>query len=240
MRRHAWAALAAVLFGPALAGAQQNLFNVPSADVTPKGALFFQQQFNVNKYIQSSTTIDYGLGRGYEVGLNVVGLPLYDPTLGPHPTTSGRQQPDILANGLKVFTISERARVGLGTQIGETAPLFTSTVQLTNFTYAVGAYELARERGTLFGGAFYSNQAYRGGGKPFGVLVGCDIPVVEDKLHFVADYISGITDLSVAVVGFVYYPNKHLQFSAGAQLASPGSRNPYGAVFEITYVPGKD
>ena len=198
------------LLGPSIAGAQQNLFNVPSAEITPKGGLFFQQQFNVNKYIQSSTTIDYGLGRGYEVGLNVIGLPLYDPTLGPNPSTVGRQQPDILVNGLKVFTISERARVGVGTQLGETAPLFTSSVQLANFTYGVGAFDLPHERGTLYGGAFYANSAYRGGGHPFGVLIGCDIPLIENKVHFMADYISGVTDLSVAVVGFRILSNPKL------------------------------
>ena len=241
MRQTAWAVMLAVLLGPAVAHAQQNLFNVPSAEITPKGALFFQQQLNVNKLTQTSTTIDYGFGNGYEAGLNIITVPLYDPYLGRAPSTSGQQQPDILLNGLKVFTMSERTRLGIGTQIGETAPLFQSQVQLANFTYSVGAFDLPAERGTIYAGGYFASKAYRGPGEPFGFLLGCDIPVVEKKVHFIADFVSGRSDLSVGVIGFVYYiPNTNWQVSAGAQLAAPRSQNPYGAVFELTYAPRGD
>ncbi len=64
-----WLAAVLLLGGFAAdSSAQQNLFNVPSAEITPKNALFFQQQTNFNRTIQSNTTISYGFGNGFEGG----------------------------------------------------------------------------------------------------------------------------------------------------------------------------
>ncbi len=240
MRSAFWVALAVVTL-PAVASAQQNLFNVPSGEVTPAYKLFYQQQTNfTGGSIQPNTTLDFGLGHGLEVGLNVFNVPLYAPNLGENPDPRGIQQPDVLFNALKSFTISERFRVAVGTQFGETAPVFQSRVRPDNFTYTVAAFDLPQERGTLYGGAYYSNRNYRGTGVPLGVMVGCDIPIVEKKLHFMADLIGGNNDLSLAVVGVVVYLPHNWQLSLGAQFPSPGSNNPYGGVLELTYVPGKD
>ncbi len=54
--------------------AQQNLFNVPSSEITIKKGVFFQQQLNISQIIQSNTNFCYGLGRNFEIGFNVVGL----------------------------------------------------------------------------------------------------------------------------------------------------------------------
>ena len=59
-------------FRSSIAVAQQSLFNVPSANVTPKGELFFQEQLNFGTAGESNLTTDIGLGKGFEVGLNVV------------------------------------------------------------------------------------------------------------------------------------------------------------------------
>jgi hypothetical protein len=46
--------------------AQQNLFNIPSGDITPQNKIFFQQQININsisKYAAKSHFV-YGLCKG--------------------------------------------------------------------------------------------------------------------------------------------------------------------------------
>lgn len=53
---------------------QQNFINVPSVEVTKKHKLFFQQQFNFSQLVQSNSTIDYGLGNGFEIGVTILGL----------------------------------------------------------------------------------------------------------------------------------------------------------------------
>lgn len=51
-----------------LCKAQQSFINVPSGELTPVKNLFFQQQLNINELFQSNTTIDFGLGKGFECG----------------------------------------------------------------------------------------------------------------------------------------------------------------------------
>jgi hypothetical protein len=61
-----------ILLSVSLSGfAQQNLFNVPSSEITQPGKVFVQQQFNFGGVGTSNTTIDYGLGNNLEVGINV-------------------------------------------------------------------------------------------------------------------------------------------------------------------------
>ena len=226
---------------PTVARAQQNLFNVPSVEATAKDRLFFQNQFNVNLITQSNTTLCYGLGGGYEVGLNVIDLPLYNPTIRQSNLTRETQEPDVLVNALKVFDVTDRLKVGVGTQLGQTAPVFDSRVRLANFTYLNSSFELPDDTGKLYGGVFYANGTYRGRrGDPFGLMFGCDIPIVKDRFHFMADVLTGRHDLSVAVVGGVIYLPRGWQLSLGAQLPTPRSGNQYGGVIELTYVPRGD
>ena len=54
---------------------QQNFFNVPSSNITEKNKIFFQQQINLYETnIASNSTLCYGLGRDYEIGLNILGV----------------------------------------------------------------------------------------------------------------------------------------------------------------------
>jgi hypothetical protein len=47
---------------------QQNLFNVPSGQITEYDSLFFQQQFNFSKKSgQNNSTFDCGIGNGFEI-----------------------------------------------------------------------------------------------------------------------------------------------------------------------------
>ena len=56
-----------------MAVAQQNFINVPSGEATKAKGFFFQQQFNFNEIIQSNTTIDYGIGKGFEIAQGRLG-----------------------------------------------------------------------------------------------------------------------------------------------------------------------
>ena len=58
--------------------AQQNLFNAPSGDLTPRSELFYQHQINL--YSPSSWDskmhLVYGLGKKWDAGINFVDLPI--------------------------------------------------------------------------------------------------------------------------------------------------------------------
>lgn len=215
------------------ARAQQNLFNVPSAEITRPGGLFFQQQFNFDRVTQSNTTISYGLGHGFEVGINVLQLDL----VPQHPTAGDPNTALFTFNGQKGFDLGRSFKVGVGTQLGQSVPEDPDRVQLADFSWLVGVAKLPRDLGKLYGGAYYANRTFRGArGEDFGFMLGYDIPVTE-RLSLVGDYVSGRNGLSVAVLGGVVRLTKHWSLSLGGQLPSPGSGNSYGGVLELTFSP---
>jgi len=219
-------ALATCLVAPP-ACAQQNLFNVPSAEITEKGAHFFQQQFNVTNKFVSNSTLDYGLGDGLEAGINlfVDTTDLYD-----------RDADDpalVLGNVQRGFELSETYKLGLGTQSGISIPVKSGSAKFADFTYLTNALDFKRYGKYYFGG-YYANEAYGAGGTPVGYTVGIDLPILPGHLNFMADMISGNGPMSVAVVGVVVYLLQDWQLSVGEQLPTPNSNNDYGVVVEFT------
>jgi hypothetical protein len=65
-------------------------------------------------------------------------------------------------------------------------------------------------------------------------MAGVEYPLIANKLHLMGDFISGNSDISVAVIGAVLFLPHQWQLSLGAQVPAPTSNNDYGLVFEIT------
>ncbi|MDY3559257.1 hypothetical protein R5W23_006476 [Gemmata sp. JC673] len=219
--------------------AQQNLFNVPSGQITEREHVFFQQQFNFNRPAgTSNTTFDFGLGRGWEVGFNALDFNLYENIRPPAPGERRQVNPDLLLNAQKGFDVLDDVwSIGVGTQAGLNPARRSRDVRFQNFTWVINGFSLPDERAKVYVGAYYANVAYAGPGDRFGVLLGVEIPIVKDRFHFQADCITGNRDISTIVVGGVFiFPNKW-QLSLGAQLPVPHSGTPYGAVIEFT-IPG--
>ena len=213
--------------------AQQNLFNVPSAEITDAYTMFFQEQMNFASQSQCNTTIDYGLGNGFEVGVNILNLNMI-PMAG---SQDSPNTPLAMLNAQKGFRLGENFLVGVGTQIGEKTAGIIHDVRLADFTWMTVAMELPDKRGRLYAGPCYTNVVYGGvPAEPLGYMLGYDIPVVEGKFNLMGDYISGTGYNSVAVLGAVFRLGKCWQLSLGGQLPSPHSNNSYGGVIEFTYV----
>lgn len=218
--------LCATLFYSSFGNAQQNLFNIPSSDITEDGKVFFQQQFNLGKLSGvSNTTLDYGLENNLEIGLNVFNVDMYP--------TNELRNPFVLANFQKGFEINEYYKIGFGTQTGITPPMYNKDVGIPSFSYLINAVTL-EHLGNYYLGSYYANHAYAGTGNFFGMMGGIEYPLFEKELHLQGDILTGNNDISVAVLGFVIFLPKDWQLSFGAQLPSPTSHNDYGAVFEIT------
>lgn len=216
-----------VLFGgifPALG--QQNLFNVPSSDITEKGQWFFQEQLNLNSSGVSNTTFDYGLGNNWEVGVNFLGLDLYH-------GSGGVIDPEPLLNLQKRFDINDSWGLGIGTQLGAMAPVHRHETRFSTFNYVNNQYRLGH-LGKVFGGAYFANDAYTGSRSQAGFMAGLEIPIWEDKFHFQADYIHGNTPIGVSVIGFVIFLPHRWNMSIGAQVPSIHSHNECGLVLEFT------
>ncbi len=206
--------------------AQQSLFNVPSAEITEHGKFFFQEQINLGKLSGvANTTIDYGLENELEIGVNIFNVDLYP--------TNEMRNPYVLANFQKGFTINEHYKIGVGTQTGMTPPIHTQKVDIPSFSYFNNAVNF-EEYGRYNLGAYHANHAYAGEGDSFGIMAGVEYPLLEKKFHLMGDILTGNNDISVAVLGVVFFLPQDWQLSLGAQLPAPTSDNDYGAVIEFT------
>jgi hypothetical protein len=216
------------------AAAQQNLFNVPSAEITRPNEIFYQQQFNVNESTETNLSLAYGVGKEFEIGLNVFNLVMI-PESNPTFNEDGEL---FLANVQKGIYFNDWFKIGVGSQLGETIANRREDVRFAEFTWLTGVLTLWDDQSRVYGGFYDANKAFRGDcGDELGFMLGYDIPTAIEKIDLVGDYISGSSDISVAVLGAVWDMTENWQFSLGGQLPSPHSGNSYGAVVELTLIP---
>lgn len=231
----------ALLVFASTAVAQQNLFNVPSGIITPKGEMFFQQQFNINSLSgTSNSTFAFGLGDGWEAGLNLLNYYMYDKTkktAADPDAPKAPGNPDLMLNVQKGFTVTDFWKTGIGTQAGLNPSMYHSDTHFQNYSWWINSFELEhhKEFGKWYAGLCYSNQAFSGQGHRLATLVGVEIPIIENRLSFQCDGVLGNNDLCVMVLGGVYTFKNHWQLSLGAQVPSPASGNTHGVVIEFTY-----
>lgn len=222
---------------------QQNFFNVPSSDITPKKALFVQQQFNwAASSIQSSTTMCVGLGQDFEVGVNLIGVN-YD--LNNQFTTNSETPPfsPLYAfNAQKRVDLSEHWKLGIGGQFGTNQALNGGSYLYTN-----AVYKNEKNGIKLVSGLYRTSDGYFGPEtrnfsdnaelKKLGIQVGIEKNLWKEKLLFQADFISGRHALGEIVIGGAYFLSKHMVLSAGYQIPTFQSKSIKAAVIEFTWVP---
>lgn len=232
--------IVALLTGIFSIRAQQSLFNVPSITITGHKKFFFQQQINFTEdNLAFNTNTAVGLGKGFECGLNITDANLnwkYDGATNWQHFRTTPSYTLLMLTGTKVFQIHPNFKIGLGSQLGFNPLLMHNAVakNLATFNFINTCYTFPKSQLSLFGGAYYGNRTFLIDKAQPGVLLGIDLPLLKDKLDFMADWIIGTHEEAVSVVGFVYEATKHIALSLGGQIPSPGTHNPYGAVFELT------
>lgn len=216
---------------------QQNFINVPSSEVTNKHKLFFQQQLNFNELIQSNSTLDYGLGRGYELGINVLGLNFnqkHDFFINNDSTDTDPYNPLIMINGLKHFEFSKHTSIAFGTQLGLNytdhkrkgkAGLFYANFRFNDFLV---------KNGSLVFGTYYNTKHYGGQGNRGGAWVGTEVPLTS-HLHIMAETVLGNNALCYTSVGTIVYLFNWMPITFGIQIPNT-KNNSYSFVFELTII----
>lgn len=215
--------------------AQQSLFNVPSTQETVPGRLFGQVQVTGTRgFGEVNTTLELGILRWLEIGMNLFHMPLYVVIPLEHDEPAS---PLTAFNANVYFEPTRFMAIELGIQAG--VGLIPSTTNLTPVFYgwATTRFEAPGRFGSYVLGGYVGNQAALGKGPPAGGLLGFEIPIVEHFLHAQGDWVIGLNDTSVIVLGAVLFIGKSFQVSLGAQLPSPFSGNLFGGVLELTFVP---
>lgn len=238
MRIGRWLPAALLMLTSGRLAAQQNLFNIPAGDLTPKGKYFFQHQTNAYslKQYESKNHFVYGVGSGLEIGLNVVNLKT---NLRPRnadgadlPTKRLEpMRPLVQLTAQKFFFLNSQFKTSVGTQIGTNPMRLGTDARATHFTYNTWIYE-PRHHVKVVVGPYVSDRGTVGGGNTMGMLAGFEFPVSK-KLLVMGDFISGTNATSVSVLGVNFLASRRVQLCLGGLLPNPRSGNAPGVVFEL-------
>jgi hypothetical protein len=220
--------------------AQQNLFNIPSGDLTPKGKWFFQQQinaYNLSSY-ESKSHFVWGLSERMEIGFNLVNLPV---RFSPRPSfeTNSSTALGRPVYPLALFTtqihqpLNDHLRVSVGTQSGFN--LFTDNGykrQFTTFNYALMAWEPIHHI-KLIGGGYFGNKYMLGGtNHHWGYMLGYEAQVYKNW-YLMGDFLSGHNESSVTVLGLMYTVSPRFQLCLGKLIGFPNEAKQNGIVLEL-------
>ena len=216
---------------------QQNLFNIPSGDITPQNKIFYQHQFNLYEAkLESKGHFVYGLGSGWDAGINLVGKGVY---FSPEWRTkynsnpaNGALYPILMATVQKQFSLSDRLKVNLGAQAGHNLSNRLENKELNYFTYGMGSYYWKGGKSRVVAGIYHANQMFVGDGNTVGIMLGYEINLSK-RWYLMGDWLSGNNDSSVGVIGGMYNVSKRVQLCAGALIPNPDTPKPMGIVLEI-------
>jgi len=219
---------------------QQNLFNIPSGDITPNKKIFYQHQLNfyaVNDF-ESKSHFVYGVGKGWDFGFNLIDLPVQigNGRLFSYNDESIRKPlfPLFLLTAQKQWKLGDHLQFNIGTQTGVNLSPMVDRKQFATITS--GLFRWKGKRGFVIGGPYLSNDVFVGTEKQWtvGYKLGYEYYVTE-KWLLMGDLISGQHKKGQTVIGGGYTVNKHLQLFLGALLAFPYRELHDGVVFELNW-----
>lgn len=218
--------------------AQQNFINVPSGEVTQPKKFFFQEQLNFNEIIQSNTTVDYGLGKGFEIGVNILGLDYVQKSNSFFLNDTNDRDPYdplLTVNGLKQIELSEKISFSIGTQIGVNVD-FDNKVRPANLSYVnIRFNHVIWENCLLVAGPYYNSKHYGGAGNRVGGWLAAEIPFTP-KWRIMGESVIGDNAISYSSVGIIFLPRPHIPLTLGVQIPNT-TNNAYALVFELTITP---
>lgn len=218
--------------------AQLTVFNVPSSEITDRAKISFQQQFEISEQIESTTTATYGLGKGWEAGLNLLNLD-YSTTTSHFEfndkTDSIPFAPLLTANAQKVFELDHGFAIGAGAVAGinlsghhRTRPVYYG---YTNLLFEAGD----RQQYKFASGIYAGNHRYLSRGPVAGFQGGIDAGIWYEKLHLLVDWISGSHQKGRLSAGISVYITRHLPLSLGWQRSNHDGTQ--AAIIQLTVLP---
>jgi hypothetical protein len=221
--------------------AQQNLFNIPSGDITPNEKFFYQHQFNFYKVdeLESKSHVVYGLGRGWDMGINFVDLPLRlnDNSIISYNSNTSRKPlyPLLMLTLQKQWKVSEHLEVNIGTQTGSNLSTTIGTKRFVFFNYAIARFTPV-EKIHFVAGPYHTNNVFVGGppDQRVGFMVGYEYRLTK-KILLMGDFISGNHKKSQTVLGGGYTFGNRVQLFIGALLTYPNKELKNGAVIELNW-----
>lgn len=219
--------------------AQQNLFNIPSGDITPARQFFYQNQ--INFYSPTSFEMKqhfvFGLGKGWDAGINLLNVKMNAGKKGPF--FDFYDQPDEMTRPLapmlmftvqKKISLTTKVELLAGTQHGFNVSRHSSKMRYATFNYAAVVWHPGHHL-HIVAGPYFANRPYSGSSLVIGAMGGFDWQF-HKRVSLMADYVLGNNYLGATVVGCNVTATPKFQLCIGALLPN-GWVNTYGVVLEI-------
>lgn len=218
--------------------AQQNLFNIPSGDVTPTGEWFYQHQLNFYGVddLETKSHFVYGIAEGWDVGVNFIDLPLRlsGERIISYNADSRRKPlyPLVMATAQKQFNVQEHLNLNIGTQVGPNLSSSFETKKIAYFNYGLVKWHPI-EQGYIAVGGYQANSVIIGGNEDqIGIIAGFEYKLGE-RFLLMGDMITGDHKKSQTVLGGGVNVNNYLQVFVGKLFDFPNGDLDNGIVLEI-------
>lgn len=218
-----WLALVSPAF------AQQTIFNVPSADVTPKESVYLEteSQFRPwapNRFWLGTQYFAYGIGHGAEI----------DVTLSVSSPASGNIA---LGGGFKkIFLISPQRfpKREFKLTVGEIVPVSLQGQGVGSWTYSHLSGRIPRLNGRITAGVSVGTRQLFGRNTA-GFIGGFEQPVTK-RFTLIADWFSGTHANGYFIPGFSYVISGPTTLFVGYQLPNTHRVGPQGLVIELSTI----
>ncbi|MBO0949939.1 hypothetical protein J2I46_15185 [Fibrella sp. HMF5405] len=233
-----WLFFSLLFLGNTVALAQESYFNVPESDVAKARKLTVQQQFSIQDYYRSLTTFDYGLGKDWEIGANLLNLDYYPVSkqiLRNDSTSERAYSPLLMLNGQKIFKLPHGFHVGLGAQVGYNLTPTKNQRRLVSYGYANLNKQFYKEHYKLTAGLYSGHTRYLGAGPQVGFQAGFEAGIFYQKLHLIGDWISGQHDVGQLALGLELFLSKSVPLAIGWQRSNQNGTS--ALIVQLTYMP---
>lgn len=216
-----------------IVSAQQTIFNVPSADVTPKGSIFLQQEsqfrgWEPNSFWAGTEYSALGIGKNTELTMTLFNVS--------KPTTGNI----VLGTGFKSVIPIPKLKDKYPNReykiiIGDEVLTSLQGNGVGNWSYAALSGRLPKINTRLTAGYSYGTKDI------FGIDTGCFIGGVEQpitkKFSIIADWYSGKEHFAGFLIpGINYSFPKNISIYAGYQIPNSSQNGPSGFVIEVSKI----
>ena len=222
MKKHFtyWLLFGGFLLNTTAVLAQESYFNVPESEVAKTHKFTIQQQFTIQDYYRSVTTVNYGLGKDWEIGANLLNLDYYPNQkriLRNDSTSEQAYSPLLTINAQKIFKLPHQFHIGVGGLAGYNLTPDRTQRRFVGYGYVNLNKSFYKDHYKVTVGAYTGHVRYLGEGRQVGFQTGFEAGILYNKLHILGDWISGQHDVGQLALGLEVFLTKELPVAIGWQ-----------------------
>lgn len=202
--------------------AQQTIFDVPSADITQKGMIFFQHesQFS-NKFGIFTNYGAYGISKNTEINITLYGV------------GTKKFRNEVLGIGFKTaLPIHEKSETKF--TFGHQIPISLRGSGVGGYTFSHLSTRLPRTKTRITSGIAIGTTTLFG--RDFISFIGGIEQPITKKINLLMDWYSGKHSYGLLIPGFSYSFNPNLTLYTGFQIPNNKSNGDKGFVIELAKI----